>query len=575
MNLFLIILLIFLFSSFIGLYKVFEKAGYNSSLAFIPGYNYFIWMKIIEKPWWWILILIFPGVNLIMFAVFTYNTSVVFNKRSRIDMLLAAFLPFIALPYIAFNASATFVGYPKEKKKDPIKEWIDALVFAVVAASIIRGYFLEAFTIPTSSMEKDLLIGDYLFVSKMHYGAKIPQTPLSLPFTHNNLPFSYIPSYFKDIKIPYTRLPKFTDIKRFDRVVFNFPTGDTAILGFTPQTQELQGHNYYQIIRDQAYNLFQIEQQKLPSQLSPKDNASFILNKGIYEERARKNLLENKQYTYLDYNRGGFGMLNTQGYAIRPIDKKENYIKRCVALPGDVLELKNGLLHINGKLNEVENTQHHYQVVFNRTIYKKERLSLFKKQFNINNADITQINDQNGYIINTNEANFKKMETFFSSANNLKNKGLNIVVGQKVIYPKTNTLNPRREIYPNHESFNWTQDNFGPLWMPEEGASIELSDSTYHLYKRCIQEYEGNTITKKADGFYINGEKASSYTFKQGYYYLVGDNRHNSADSRFWGFVPHDHIVGKAVFIWMSLDNDLGWADGKIRWDRFFTIVHD
>ncbi len=574
MNLLLLVNIIFYISSCIGLYGIFKKSSINPSLAFVPVLNYLKWLKLLEKPWWWIFIFIFPGVNFLMFSVLVYCTSIYFNRRSMADVAMACFLPFIAIIRLGFDANSTLVGYPTTKEKNIVKEWVDALVFAVIAASIIRGYFLEAFTIPTSSMEKDMLIGDYLFVSKLHYGVKIPQTPVAFPFVHNNMPFSYVPSYLKSLDIPYTRMPKFTDIQRHDRVVFNFPTGDTAILGFTPQTSELQGHNYYQMVRDQAFNLYQIEHQKIPGNTSPLDDSLYMNQVVEYEQKARKLLLEDHNYTYVDYNRGNFGMINTSGFALRPIDRKENYIKRCVALPGDVLELKDGILHINGAVNEIEHTQHNYLIQFNRNIYKKERLD-FKKRFDINTADLNQISENAAYIVNMSDDVFQEMELFFSANNNTKNKGLNIISAQKMNYTKEQKINPRREIYPNHPSFNWTVDNFGPLWMPKAGESIELNDSTYTLYKRCIQDYEHNKIEKRNDGFYINDQKTEAYTFKQGYYFLIGDNRHNSADSRFWGFVPHDHIVGKAVFRWLSLDPELGWFDGKIRWNRLFRIVHD
>ena len=560
MNLLLILLSIYLICSFIGLYKIFAKAGENPIMAFVPGYNYFIWMKILEKPWWWMLIMIFPGLNFLMYAVYVYCTSIAMDKRSSADLAFAAFFPFLAILRLGFDPNITFIGTPKMDKKSTGTEWFEALIFAVIAASIIRGYFLEAFTIPTSSMEKDLLIGDYLFVSKLHYGVKVPETPVSLPFVHNNLPFSYIPSYFKSLKIPYTRLPKFTDVKRFDRVVFNFPTGDTAILGNTAETSELQGHNYYQMVRDQALYLFIIENRI--QQMTMADQNKFMENRTKYEAKARKNLLEkNTYYT------SSFKKIKTSGYVVRPTDKKENYIKRCVALPGDVLEFKNGTLWINGEQNEVKETQHFYYTTFNRVLRNNE-IKALKTDFNISPVDIRSIsNTAPLYSINMSAEKLTELKNKFSASSDLQIINTEIKMSKK----DSSYVDPRLSIYPNHPSFHWTQDNFGPLWMPKEGETITLSDSTYYIYKRCIETYEHNSLEKRADGFYLNGEKADSYTFKQGYYYLVGDNRHNSADSRFWGFVPHDHVVGRAVFIWMSIDNDTG----NIRWDRLFTIVHD
>ncbi len=575
MQTFIILTLITIVSTFISLFFLFEKAGENKWLALIPVYNLVIWTKTIERPWWWVLIMIFPGVNILMYIVFVYNTGTVFDRQTSLDRLLQAFIPFVGLLKISFDKDAKYVGQPEVKTKNIVKEWLDALVFAVIAASIIRGYFLEAFTIPTSSMEKDLLIGDYLFVSKMHYGAKIPKTPISLPFTHNNLPTSYIPSYIKSVQLPDWRLPKFQDIKRFDRVVFNFPTGDTAILSQSERGDELQGHNYYQIVRDQAYQLFTIEKRKTPGSLTLAENEQYISNRAKYENMARQSLLERNTYYYWDNRYNKYQQIKTSGYAVRPIDKKENYIKRCVALPGDVLEFKNGILHINGKKEEVENTQHLYLTVFNRDLSNKDKYDI-KKKFNLSPADINKVNASAPYYyVNASDNKFKKLKEYCSASNSDENRGISILQSEKIEYKKDSITSPRLEIYPNHPSFNWTQDNFGPLWMPKAGETIQLNDSTYHLYKRCIRNYEGNTLTVKEGKYIINGKETTSYTFKQGYYYLVGDNRHNSADSRFWGFVPADHVVGKAIFIWMSLDQDLDWFDGKIRWNRFFTIVHN
>ncbi len=606
---------------------IFEKADIEKSKGFIPLYNFYVLItKMLGEPWYWTLVLIFPGINLIMLASLNVMIGRRFNLYTLSDTIKHIYLPFIQLPtfaftdkhpykgpmdwsdaqmrenrkagdhWVLFNAAPILghlfyyvLGGSKQKNKKnttPVFEWGGALIFAIIAASIIRGYALEAFTIPTSSMEKDMLRGDFLFVSKLHYGLRLPETPLSVPFMHNtlpgtipflgiDLPWKYKPSYVRKASIPYTRLPKLFDIKRFDRVVFYFPTGDTALLGYTPQTSELQGHNYYSFLRNQANILYQIDcsqQAKTPTV------NEYINKKGMYENKARTMLLENNNM-FVDGGRNGLQNLDTYGYAVRPTDKKENYIKRCVAIPGDVLEFRNGVLHIDGQKNEVMGTQHFYQCTFNRALYKKER-ALLKEHYDITSEDIRETAQQSIYFINMSDQIHNELTGYFKLSNSKNTTQLQLISSEITNDQKDSTLtlnNMAFDIYPNDPAFNWTKDNFGPLWMPKQGESIALNDSTYILYKRCIQTYEGNTLEKKADGFYINGQKTDRYTFKQGYYFLVGDNRHNSADSRYWGFVPHDHVVGKAVFRWISIDPDLPWSKfmDKMRWSRFLKVVHD
>ncbi len=355
-------------------------------------------------------------------------------------------------------------GKEEKKEKSVVREWADAIVFAVIAATIIRWLFLEAFTIPTPSMEKSLLVGDFLFVSKIHYGPRTPKTPLQVPLTHQKIWWTDLPSYVDWIQLPQFRLPGFTSIKQNDVVVFNYP----------PE------HKY-------------------------------------------------------------------------PVDLKTNYIKRCVGLPGDSLKVEDTQVYINGKaLDNPEKMEFRHNIITNQDI--KDRV--FK------NFDITDYERTNyGYIAQTTVKTASEFEK------------LPFVEKVEVYKMGPKQLNPR--VYPqNVEFFPWNEDYYGAIWIPAKGAKIELNEKTIALYRDVITNYEHNKEVKIEDGqVIINGETVTEYTFKQNYYFMMGDNRHNSEDSRFWGFVPEDHVVGKAFFIWLSLDQYETFFK-KIRWGRFFNLIH-
>jgi signal peptidase I len=462
-----------------------------------------------------------------------------------------------------------------------VKEWGDSIVFALIAASMIRGYVLEAFTIPTPSMEKELLVGDFLFVNKLSYGTRVPFTPISFPLAHNTIPFTYANSYSTAIKLPYYRLPGFGKVKRNDIVVFNYPTGDTAVFGRIPGEVgaggELQGHNYYQFIAMEAWYIATEEENKTEKY--------FLNNRGYYEGKARTRILKENWKHHWDNTNRRWVKVDLSGHSYRPIDKRENYIKRCVAIGGETLEIVNGKLMIDGVYSKVGNYVNFlHEVHFNRNPLKSE-LVKFKDNYGFN---LEQYNDvrirkdaqgnptSNSAVINMSED--VKVQ-FISDIKSGKYADLRFyndtLLPMKILSDKNLSYVGRREsyqnIYPNHPKFPWTVDNYGPLWMPKEGASIELTDDNWIKYKRCITVYEGNeSVIKKADGVYINGQKVTDYTFKQNYYFMVGDNRHKSADSRMWGFVPEDHVVGKGLFVWMSKDLERGWFSGGVRWGRIF-----
>ena len=376
-----------------------------------------------------------------------------------------------------------------------IYEWGNAIVFATVVATLIHIFFFQMYVIPSSSMEKSLLVGDYLYVSKVTYGPQMPNTPVAFPFVHHTMPFSQTKKSFSEaIKLPYKRLKGLRQIERNDVVVFNFPAGDTVLV-------ENQAVTYYDVLRDYQ------EQ---------------------YGKQKGRELLE-KQYNIV----------------YRPVDKRENYIKRCVALPGDSIKIVDGELFINGKVQDkVVEKQYCY------SINTSEPLS----QYAIDELGITEISGSgNNYFSPLTDQMVERL---------LKMRNVKSVTR----YIATD------ESFPHDPHYKWTADNMGSLWIPKKGATITLTQENLPLYERIIDVYEDNDLEVKNGEIFINGEKAESYTFKMDYYWMMGDNRHNSADSRYWGFVPEDHIVGKASFIWMSADQR-GSFPTNIRWNRLFNKV--
>lgn len=350
-------------------------------------------------------------------------------------------------------------------RKSKTREWIDAIVFAVIAATLIRTFLIEAFTIPTPSMEKSLLVGDFLFVSKVNYGARTPMTPLAFPFAHQEMPIIGGKAYSEWIKLPYYRLPGFSKIKNDDIVVFNYPMEDD-----------------------------------------------------------------------------------------RPIDKQTHYIKRCIGIPGDTLSIKNQVVFINGKAAKMpEEGMFIYEIMTDGSPLNAMTLS----KMGINEGGPGFMPGQYRYFL-TNEM-AEKIKSFTNV------KSVTRISQPEGLYEDF--------IFPYDPKLQWNLDNYGPIYIPKKGSTVKLDSMNIAIYRRAITKYENNELKEENGKFFINGKETDEYTFKQDYFWMMGDNRHNSADSRFWGFVPEDHIVGKAVFIWMSWDKNGSFLN-KIRWKRLFNLVH-
>ncbi|MDO9512088.1 MAG: signal peptidase I [Bacteroidales bacterium] len=513
MDPFIISMVIFTFFPVV-MFTIFREREIAPWKTLIPFYNYFLWLKLIEKPIWWYILLLIPFFNVFMVFLMIVETVKAYKKYDVLWQAIALFFPYIYLPYLGASQYDVWIEPSKRPKikKGFGREWFDAIVFAVVAATIIRMFLFEAYTIPTSSMEKSLLVGDYLFVSKLSYGPKIPNTPLAFPFVHHTMPFSkFTKSYLEWIKLPYYRFPGFGNVERNDAVVFNYPSGDTVVL-------ERQTEDYYRIVRDAERE---------------------------FKERYGENYF---------VGMGRNAVWKTYQVTDRPVDKRENYIKRCVALPGDTLLIKEQQVYINNKKGFIpQNMQYNYHIETDGASLSDHTL----RKFGISDEDISMYRSYN--IIPLTEEKFKGI------------KAIPMVKNIARTHIPGNVWDPN--IFPFNENYPWNVDNFGPLFIPSKGSVTKLNLIILPLYERIITKYEGNTLEVKSGVIYISGNAVTEYTFQQDYYWLMGDNRHNSADSRFWGFVPNDHIVGKAVFVWLSLDKDKGIADGKIRWSKVFRTV--
>lgn len=411
-----------------------------------------------------------------------------------------------------------------------IMSWVDALVFALVAVYFINLFFFQNYVIPSSSLEKSLLTGDYLFVSKVSYGPRIPETPLTMPLTQHTMPIINTKSYVEWPQWDYRRVKGLGKVKLNDIVVFNYPAGDTILT-----EEKYQANDYYAMVYSFGQQIYQsqIPNPITPDSLSPQQQLDYF------------NMLYNIGRNYIVNNPNEYGSIDH-----RPTDRRENYVKRCVGLPGQTLQIKNRIVYLDGKANkEPENVQYTYYVKL-----KADLPDDLLKELGISGEDLLSLN-QNGYMPLT-----KKAVKVLSARKDL------------VASIRLNTDAATGEVYPLNAVTGWTRDNYGPIWIPKKGETVQLTLKNIALYERPIRVYEHNQLDIRNGKIYINGREAHSYTFKMDYYWMMGDNRHNSADSRYWGFVPEDHIVGKPIFIWWSSDPDRRGFSG-IRWNRLFRWV--
>lgn len=458
-----------------GCWKLFEKAGRKGWEAIIPFYNIYVIIKLSGRPAWWIILFFIPVINVIMGIGLIVDFVKCYRKFRFWEHAAAVLLPFIYFIKWGLDSETKYFGpsatdefrskYPY--KKTVGREWADAIVFAVVAASLIRGFLLEAYTIPTGSMEKTLLVGDFLFVSKVNYGPRVPMTPIAFPFAHHTMPVIGTKAYWDGLELDYHRLPGFEKIERHDVVVFNYPM-----------------------------------EAEVP----------------------------------------------------RPVDKRENYIKRCIAIPGDTLRIVDANIYVNGKIFEKPTfAQKAYIVITDGTDFNPQTLT----DMNIEVSRSSEV----AYLFNMTREQADQI------------KGWANVRSVKPYIRPASMYQEENGVFPSDAHFRWNEDNFGPLIVPRKGWTVSLDSTNLALYKRAITVYEHNTLEERDGQMYINGKQTNKYTFKMDYYWMMGDNRDNSLDSRFWGFVPEDHIVGKALFVWMSW-NENGSFLSKIRWNRLFRGIH-
>lgn len=521
---------------FFGTWKLYVKAGRKAWEAAIPIYNAIVLMRIINRPKWWVILLFIPIINLLMFPVLWVETIRSFGRSTLWESWAVVLSLGLYSYYVNYGLDVKYVENRDLHPRTAMGEWVSSIVFAVVAATLVHTYFIQPYVIPTGSLERTLRVGDLLFVSKFHYGARTPMTAIAAPMVHDTLPFIGAPSYLNKPQIPYFRLPGFKDIKRKEIVVFSWPA-DTV-------------------------------------------RQFFVAEKGVR----------------------------------KPIDKKSNYVKRCVGIPGDSIEIRDGYVYVNGKQLELPDRakpQFDYVAYSNKGVSSKMLVESGVADFNrIYIAQSLNRNQQialanNGYRAYQQGQAFQILadmngippdfvrqhrlalqevtnrERLVTLTQEMKEK----LAKNSAIDSLVRDIEPKGKwspnLFPQNRDYPWNYSNMGPIYIPEKGKTVELNLKVLPLYKKIIREYEGNTLSVLGNEISINGEVVDSYTFKQDYYWMMGDNRDHSEDSRAWGYVPENHIVGTPIFIWMSFDNFTD-AAGRVnkfwkwkpRWDRIFTTVN-
>jgi signal peptidase I len=535
-----------------GLAKLLGKAGIPGWKAFIPFYNTWVMLQLGRRRGHWVFWQFIPIVGWFVSMSIFVEFVKLFGKFKFYEHALAALLPVFYLPYLGLDPKVRFLG-PEvvlRHKKGTVREWVDAAVFAVVAATLIRTFVFEAYEIPTGSMEKSLLTGDYLFVSKMSYGPRIPMTPLAIPFVHNSLPVTNWKSYLTWIRLPYIRWWA-SPIKRGDAVVFNWPIGDTVIN--LPDYQSARP--YYDVCRELG---------------------------GGNIDAGRSIVLQNPDEYPL---------------AIHPVDKEENYIKRCEAIAGDTLEIRDEVVYINGKAQPFPPESETYYIVTTKGQPLDDQAMKEDYDVDMNEGEEFMPAGAVGPAMASATASGGSAGVTGSTAGSATasagvtggagaTNGASAVTGgatnqyrmllTRAAHDKmlqnglavsmTPEIDSNHYVFPYSVLIRWSQDNYGPIFIPHRGAVITLAPENYALYERAIRIYEGNDFYLRDGKYFLNGQEVTQYTFRMDYYWMMGDNRHGSQDSRYWGLVPEDHIVGKPELVWMS------WSKG-VRWGRLFKKI--
>jgi signal peptidase I len=516
---------------FLGTWKLYVKAGRKAWEAAIPIYNAVILMQIINRPKWWVLLLFIPIINLLMFPVLWVETIRSYRRNTTLESWMVIFTLGFYIYYVNYALDVKYIEDRSLQPKTAMGEWVSSIVFAVVAATLVHTYFIQPYVIPTGSLERTLRVGDFLFVSKFHYGARTPMTTVAAPMVHDTLPVVGVPSYLNRPQLPYFRLPGFTKVDRNDIVVFSWPA-------------------------DTVRRFFKREA-------------------GVK----------------------------------KPIDKKSNYVKRCVGVPGDSLEVRDGYVFINGEQLELPGSakpQYDYTIYSSKGVSSRllEKIGVtdFTRKYLSNALNQQQAQAVNQYLLGYNQGENNQLELYTKSSGipttTIKKFGLSLreVTDRERLAPLTDdmvavlrgdtsidsvvqkiTPKGRRgtNLFPQSTDYNWNYSQLGAIYIPKKGTTVDLNLRTLPLYKKIIRDYELNTISVSGNQISINDEVANSYTFKQDYYWMMGDNRDHSEDSRAWGYVPENHIVGTPIFIWMSFDNFTeNISNWRPRWNRIFTTVN-
>ncbi len=515
---------------FLGTWKLYIKAGRKPWEAAIPVYNAIVLMQIIRRPKWWVILLFIPIINLLMFPVIWVETIRSFGRNSLAETWLVILTLGFYIYYVNYALDVKYIEDRSLHPRSGWGEWVSSIVFAIVAATLVHTYFMQPYVIPTGSLERTLRIGDLLFVSKFHYGARAPMTTIAAPMVHDTLPLLGVRSYLKKPQLPYFRLPGFEQIEKNDIVVFSWPADTVRVF--------------------------------------------FKKEKGVK----------------------------------KPIDKKSNYVKRCVGIPGDSVEVRDGYVFVNGKqfvLSDRAKVQYDYTIYAEKGVSSRLLASLgideFIRKYIAATLNQAQADALTGYAQGYNRNAKGEIEIY------TKSSGIPIKVLRQARLSLTEEKSREREatltdemvqklrnhsdidsvvrivepkgqrgynIFPQDSRYSWNNDNMGPIYIPGKGDEVPLNLETLPLYKKIIKDYEGKTISISGNQIRIDGQLAKTYTFEQDYFWMMGDNRDHSEDSRTWGYVPANHIVGKPVFIWMSFDNfNDGLANWRPRWDRIFTTV--